>query len=357
MSLMTLLLNLALAGATPPNAADLGGPLRLRNEFPFAAIFMSTPPLDARIPARRRLDVELTVANTYATPSRTTYSPAGLAWQASPTPTTIDQASLAATALADATHNYYLADVETTRLDLRFTQPLGRRGLFEVELPVKMHSSGFLDPVIDGWHGLFGFDPAARPNSPDNAQQVFFARGGDVLALGGQSGPALGDLTVRGLAQLSPVSRGWPAVAVSAAAKLPTGAASRLMGSGGLDVGAGLHLTHEAGPVTLHGTAGLNHHSAWRGMASVPVGDSLDLHGGLELRLSRRWSALAQLSLYGSPFVDSDTKGIGSAASCYGLGARYNTGACQLEAGWVENIVRSNSSHDFGLYAKARIFM
>jgi len=183
MTLTTLwLLNLALAAGAPADKADRGGPLRLRNEFPFHAIFLSTPPLDARVPSRRRLDVGLTVANSYATPARTMRTPAGVAWQAAGTPTTLDQGALAATALADAANSYYLADVETTRLDLRYTQPISARGLFEVELPIKMHSSGFLDPLIDGWHGLFGFDPAARQFSPDNVEQVFFARGADQLA-------------------------------------------------------------------------------------------------------------------------------------------------------------------------------
>lgn len=357
MSKLALWLLLALATAAASNPADTGGPLRLNNEFPFAAIFMSTPPLDARIPSRRRLDVSLTVANSYAVPGRTISAPAGHAWHTSPTPSTIDLNSLATSAQANPNGTYYVADVETTRLNLLYTQPVGPRGLFEIELPVKMHSSGFLDPIITGWHSLFGFDPADREHSPENVEQVFYSHGGDTTTFTGQRGPGLGDLTTRAMYQVAPVAHGWPALSVSAAVKWPTGCAGNLMGSGGVDVGMAAHLTHEAGFATFYGTAGLNHHSSWKGMESVVVRDSVDLHGGLEIALTRHWSTLAQLSLFGSPIVDTDPKTIGSAASCYALGARYNAGTCQLEAGWIENIVRNNNTHDFGLYAKARLWL
>lgn len=355
--LSLLLLQAALGAAAPLNPADTGGPLRLYNEFPFAAIFLSTPPLDARVPSRRRLDISLSVANSYAVPDRTASSPAGQAWLHSATPSTMDLGSLAATARANPAATYYVADVETTRLNLLYTQPVGPRGMFEVELPVKMHSSGFMDPLISSWHSLFGFDPADRDHSPDNVEQVFYAHGTNALSFTNQRGPGLGDLTFRGMYQMWPVSHGWPAASVSAALKLPTGCAGNLMGSGGVDVGAGVHLTHQAGFATLYGTAGLNHHSRWKGMESVTVRDSLDLHGGVEFALTRHWSTLAQFSLYGSSIVDTDQKSVGNSASCYALGTRYNAGSCQLEAGWIENIVRNNNSHDFGLYAKARIWM
>lgn len=349
----TALLALLLGAITPANEADVGGPLRLQNGFQFGAVFLSTPPLHARIGTRPRLDLRLSMLSTHAVPDYLAQTAAGMAQAAGGGP--LDLALLAGEAAADPAATLYLADVETTRLDLVYTHPLGRRWQFEVEAPIYYQSGGWMDAVVEGWHALFGLPDTGRRGYPHGNSQMAYYHGGSSFALTGESGPALGDITLRGLWQA--VDSRPAAIAFSGAVKLPTGAASRLAGSGCWDFGLGLHGSYTLGQSRVYTTAGFNHHGGWRGMSGVQVRDTLDWHLGYEYRVSEHWSWLTQVSLYGSPTAARESRSVDDPASLYAFAARYNDGrSFELEWGFVENIARNSNTHDFGIYGRVRLW-
>lgn len=348
---MTYLL-LALLVAGPLDEGDAGGPPRLANHLPFASLFLSTPPLDARIPSRRRFEVRFGATSTFAWPDHVA---AGATGQAHLPGTPLDLAALAAEAAADPAATLYFADAETARLDLLFTQPLGRRALLEVEVPLLTHSGGWMDGIIESWHRAFGMADLGRPDFPAGSGQLAYFHGGDAFAAAGQLGPALGDVTVRGLGQFR--RGGATAWALSGAVKLPVGAPSKLAGSGTWDAGLGLHLTRAWSRGLLHATVGANVHGGWRGMPSVDVRPSADLHLGYEYRVDGHWSWLAQVSLYGSPLRLRESDSLDNPASLYALAARFRDGdRWELEWGFVENIANHANTHDFGLYSRVRFW-
>lgn len=352
---LLLALSSLAAASVELTPADRDGPLRLHNEFPFTSIFLATAPLDARIPSRERLEVGLSVANIYAIPVAAMTTPAGQVWQTSPEKSTFDQASLAEWAEGNGGRSLYLADTEQIRLDLTYTRPLSSRALVEVEVPLKAYSGGVLDPLIYGWHNALGFADAFRHRSPHNVQQVFFARGSQHLALNAARGPRLGDTTVRGLYQFWRSGQRGMSLAGSATVKLPTGSSSQLMGSGYFEGGLGLHATQELGRLTLYGTAGFNLHPGWAAIPGAHVRPAFDLHGGAQWRFGNRFAVLGALALYGSPMDEGGHRSLGYAASLYSLAGRWSWDRFSLEVGMLENIVRNNNSHDFGLYSKLRI--
>ncbi|MBI2298794.1 MAG: DUF3187 family protein [Armatimonadetes bacterium] len=354
---MNVLLLAALCAFTPDNQADVGGPLRLRNEFPFQTIFLSTPPLDARIPRRARLDISLGVYNSFgyilgpgATQQINSNNAAG-----NPQPVSLGQ--VFADAAARPASTYYIADVETTKLDVLFSQPFGRRWMLEVEAPFYYYSGGWMDPVVSFWHHGFGLNNGNRQLFPDNSGELAIAHGTNRLGYQGDGGIGIGDLTLRGVRQLTPAAHGWPAVALSGAVKLPTGSVRKIQGSGCWDTGLGLHFTQQSGQSWFYGTLGYNFIGGWRGMPGVPTRNTVDTQFGYEYRVSPRWSCLAAFGLYDHPIETAEPKSVGSLATVVSLGARYTDQRnVEMEWGFVENIVRNSNTHDFGLYARVRFW-
>lgn len=92
---------------------------------------------------------------------------------------------------------------------------------------------GFMDGLITGWHRLvLGWTDPVRDATPNGLSSLYQANKYDV-------GPTFG---------LGDVSIGWtkslgPATTVSAAVKLPVGDRGKLLGSGGVDVGASIDHT------------------------------------------------------------------------------------------------------------------
>jgi hypothetical protein len=120
-----------------------------------------------------------------------------------------------------------LEDSETTRI--AYTERRGTaKGEFWFEVPILSRGGGFLDPIIDGWHkNVLGWSDPVRNGRPMNRAIV-------TDGIGYQYGTAsgLGDVTVGGSAMLKNNLIG------SVAVKLPTGRASKLLGSGSVDIGA-----------------------------------------------------------------------------------------------------------------------
>ena len=117
-----------------------------------------------------------------------------------------------------------------------------------VEVPLLVRGGGFMDPIIEWWHGhvIRTGDPA-RETAPTGRSHIEFPGGGPY---GSASG--LGDVTVGVARSLRPGLLG------RVAAKVPTGNPSSLTGSGAFDFGGA---------------------ADWR----VPLGDAwaLDLNAGL----------------------------------------------------------------------------
>ncbi len=123
-------------------------------------------------------------------------------------------------------------DHETTRLMYRHTRGT-QWGEWWVEGGVVTRGGGFLDPIIDGWHkNVLGWSDPVR-NSTRMGRTV--VRDGGRYSFGSASG--ISDITVGVGKQLS------RQISARAAIKLPTGSASNLIGSGGLDAGVSVYAT------------------------------------------------------------------------------------------------------------------
>lgn len=197
---------------TSAQASD-AQPIQTRNHRPISLLFLRMPfagePLGRQ---ERRFGLDLTVANDF----RRRF--------------TVDE------------------DSEVDRLGISYRQGLGEDREFWAEGALISRSGGFLDPIIDAWHRMvLGWADRARISTERGRSIVALE---DEYAFGSARG--IGDVTV-GFTQ-----RLGARFAVSAAVKLPTGDASRLLGSGGVDVGVSVEGWRPLGcGWSLHGQIGL----------------------------------------------------------------------------------------------------
>ncbi|MCC7493793.1 MAG: DUF3187 family protein [Fimbriimonadaceae bacterium] len=353
-----LLLGSLLRGA-PAADRDWAGPLRWVNAHPFHAVFLDTPPLDARIPRRAVFDLRLGHYNTLAMSPNVLTTPAGLALQANALAglpqTSLDTASLAATAATRPAETFLFADTETTRLDLSWLQPLSDRWALAFEVPLYGHHGGVFDRTIEGFHKTFNFPDLNRSLTPANQTQLVVAHGTDQRVVSGPFEPAFGDLTARWMHLAQPDRSGQPAVLLSGSLKLPTGPASRFLGSGGWDWGLALAASKELGDFRLNATLGHNWHAGWRGLRSVPIRNTWDMHWGAECRFTPNWSILLQFSRLEHALQTASRETFGRPSYNVGLGFAYRSGdQLLLEGGFFENLTEDNNSYDVGLQYRMR---
>jgi hypothetical protein len=121
-------------------------------------------------------------------------------------------------------------DYEVERLLVRYRQ--GLRGAMDltVDLPLMSRGGGFQDPLIDGWHkSVLGIRGNIREGTPYGRSEVIVpgsARFGSAAGIGDVSAVLSKGIDERLMAEVG--------------VKLPTGDASRLLGSGAVDAAADL---------------------------------------------------------------------------------------------------------------------
>ncbi len=114
-----------------------------------------------------------------------------------------------------------------------------RRGELTVTLPFRDNTHGFMDNIIDSWHGFLGLPRGNRPDYPANDYHFFVRnRYGDVLNIASDRF-GLGDLSIAWKGE-SGSSGSRDTLSYRAAVKLPTGDSEYGLGSGGTDAGIGL---------------------------------------------------------------------------------------------------------------------
>ncbi len=131
-----------------------------------------------------------------------------------------------------------IQDGETTRFELGYRRGFSGGWELGLELPYLMHESGGLDSVIEDWHDFFGLPNGARDELPRDNLLYRFERPGAATFNFDRNVNGIGDLRLYGGYRLKDEPGYRSAVRFSV--KLPTGEAEDLLGSGGVDVSAGL---------------------------------------------------------------------------------------------------------------------
>ena len=219
-------------------------------------------------------------------------------------------------------------DGETTYLTYGFRQAVADRWEWGVELPYVIQRGGYLDPLIDDFHDVFGFDDNGRHAAKHNQIDYFVSDGNKVYVDFQNERRGWGDVRVSGGYQL--LLEPGRALAARALVKLPTGDADELTGSGGGDVAAWLDyidrellaryrvsITGAVGLMVL-GDGDLLPHDQNRTAAYA--------HFGLSYPLTEAWSLKGQLD-YHSQLIDVSIEQLGGEAIQGTIGATWQVNA------------------------------
>lgn len=199
------------------------GPVSIRNMRPYNLLFLQfTPESGDTLPARaNRYDLQLDIANNLLNPAQTH----GL---------------------------QVLEDNEVQRLEFSWRHGTGHGGEIGVFVPIIWRNGGFLDPILSGYHSLFGLpgnaddDPSGRDSHRkyQSILQIIDANGKVLVDKGNAFGP--GEVSVTWKQPLIRPSR-RSSLAWRAGVKLPTGNPTLLLGSGAFDAGISLDARYSIG--------------------------------------------------------------------------------------------------------------
>ena len=253
--------------ATSARAQEFRGPLPAENARPLQAVFFHFRPESPETVAfhSQKYGVQLDLANNLLIPN------------------------------IGANGAVVEEDFETQRLLFSYRKGLKHGWEIGADAQIVARNGGILDAPIEAYHNLLGLDgngqdnPIGRENRARGRSVFRFQdAGGSGINAGSEVG--LGDTSLQLKKQLS---AGRFASAARLAAKIPTGSAGKILGSGGIDFGAALDVRYAiSNRIALAGYGALLKFGA---ADVIPNARKSGVQGGLSLEYrGKRGSLVAQ---------------------------------------------------------------
>jgi len=256
------------------------------------------------------------------------------------------------TAAASPSGNAYYVDGETLRAVVDVRIGIGRRFEAGVELPLLLHTAGFLDPIIDSFHNSLGLPDGGRKWFARDQSVVAYADQGDILYVDdAQGGVRAGDLTLSGRGTLARDRGGKSSLAGAITLKLPTGSTGRLDGSGSIDLGAGLQASWRLSRSTWHAGYQYTHLGGWDLEPSMSLRDRQSFSGAYVFQLNPKAAIIGQILGTFGPFPHRDDGDLGEPALEMAAGMRH-AGPHNLQIEWaiLESLSNPLNIPDVGVH-------
>jgi hypothetical protein len=240
-----------------------------------------------------------------------------------------------------------LLDGETTQLSYDLRRGIGGGWEVGAFAPLLALGGGFLDPIIQDWHHLWGLPNGNRGLRPNNAYAYEYTVDNRSLLSVTQGAVSLGDMQVTAGREIG------RRTALRGMLKLPTGDASHLAGNGAFGGAVWVDSALPRGLLgrwDLYGSAGYSYTGTGQVLAAqqrhaLPFGAL-----GIGYRLSARWSALGQLYIHDAPYRDSDLAPLVRVAAPLTLSAIYHfDNKNEISLGFQEKLTPL-AAPDFGLH-------
>ncbi len=239
----------------------------------------------------------------------------------------------------------YFADTEVHRLRVDVRRRFGRRLELGLRTSIVDAGGGVLDPVIEGFHDLFGFRQSGRPQTLQKEYGLYFRRDGK----GGPSsygdrlrfirfdepGPGLGETVASLKWGFGAGSAAWRQ-AVQVQVKLPTGNDDDFYGTGSVDTAVQYLASRPWRRWTLYGNAGfvrLGGHA----LLTLEPQDMVTVAIAGERPLGPKTSLVLQLRHQKSPFRQLKLSILGVTSTL-------------IDVGWTRSLKPGRSGRDRAAY-------
>lgn len=245
---------------------------------------------------------------------------------------------------------HYLVDMEGALLDVALNQPIDERLSAYAVVSLADFSGGFMDGLIEGFHGAFGLGDAGRPGMTRNRFNVFMdLKGTQFAQLDRSAKTGLLD-PVFGLRYALTGRPDHANVVAEAAIKIPLGS-DNLLSSKRVDVGAQITAQLFRGRHALYANAA----AVYYGGSPAPLRDrAMWIPTGI-LGYEYRWlestnlivQAYASRSVFTSETTDLKELSGSKYQASFGVRRRRANGYWSLA--FTENLRNFNNTPDFGL--------
>ena len=240
-------------------------------------------------------------------------------------------------------------DLEGLRQTFSYRRGMSDKIELGVFVPLQYNGHGFLDGIIESWHGFFGLPNGDRPLFAKNQYAYVVSSDGEFKILGESDQFGIGDIVLTGKYLYKPESGKSPAIAGRVGLKLPTGDAGRQLGSGGFDIGVSVAAQKSYGRWVLYGQTGYIFTGG--NDFGLKGNDLVQASFAAEYQRNRRLSWIGQFHRVTNPYktgadnIDVDTLEMA-------LGWKYLFGKNILwEAGFSEDVV-VDSGPDFAVFSQ-----
>ncbi len=240
-------------------------------------------------------------------------------------------------------------DLEGLRQTLSYRRGFESGWELGVFVPFQYNSHGFMDGIIESWHGFFGLPNGDRPLFAKKQYNYVVASGNEFKIAGESDEFGIGDIVLTGKYLYKPETGKSPAIAGRVGLKLPTGDAGAQLGSGGFDFGVNVIAQKTYGRWILYGQTGYIFTGG--NDFGLKGNDVIQATFAAEYQRNRRLSWIGQFQRNTNPYftgadnIDVDTLEMA-------LGWKYLFGRNLLwEGGFSEDVV-VDSGPDFAIFSQ-----
>ena len=333
-------------------ASDLDDPFPVREALPFKLLFLDQPPVGARLqpPSEARFSFGAVYVNTMVATDDLIllYSRVGQQVYDGK----VDLGVLQMVAGSQPSRTAFIVDGETLRTALRARVGIVPRLEIGVEVPFLSQGPGFMDSTIDTFHEHLHLPDGGRTGFAHNQFRAGYVGDGDTVYVDtSPSGLRLGDVVLSATGALLVEHGGCPALALTLAAKLPTGDYKTLAGSGSGDYGASARLSKTWGRSTLHAGYAYNAIGEWRLAPDLPLRNSKSMYAAYAFAATPDTSLIAQILRSAGPFPYRSGNDLGRVSMGISAGFRHRLPrGFAFEWSFIENLEPLYNTPDVGAF-------
>lgn len=232
-------------------------------------------------------------------------------------------------------------DMEITELSFRYKRIIKNLFEFDLDIPVLVFSSGFMDGFLEGYHDAFNFPDYGRKDRPHNDFLYEVRRDGELI-IRGESGTQLGDIR---LAVKKPLmSADDYILSVKGDIEIPVSNAEKGYSNGSIDAGISLLFDKRISNRTMtYGNLGIVFPGDVKGHENLDLKNYFNGGLAVEAEMRNNLDLIVQLHGQSEIYPDTEISAVDDAAVFIVLGGRYYSDGDNYELSLTEDLNTSGA--------------